>query len=308
MKKVKIFFIIAFALSASGCLKDNPNVDFSNISAIAEISSGSLSSSNSPISGLDYFAAATLPYIGDKTTYDVTFDVNITGEYPPKSDITVTLGVDDAKRVAYNSKYPGNNFVLPADSNYTFAVKSAVIKAGSRLAQFKVTFKPQTLDPAKSYMLPISITDASGITISGNLGTVYLHIIGNPIAGVYKWDYTRWNAGDGSGTPNAASFTAHSTIFVPDDATTVEVQSGYGAQNSFNYRYVFSFTNTNGVLSNVSVKMNTTDVSAVAANNGITLTGGPTLISADPVAGVYKVSFQVFNGSANRYFEEKFYK
>ncbi|MEJ7677852.1 MAG: hypothetical protein WKG06_08290 [Segetibacter sp.] len=109
MKKLKIFSIIAFALSLTGCLKDDPNVDFSNVAPTAEISSGSLVSDNSPISGLSYFKSATLPSFSKDTSCDcylpdtVTFNVNITGEFPPTKDVTVTLGIDDTKRVAYNS-------------------------------------------------------------------------------------------------------------------------------------------------------------------------------------------------------------
>ena len=41
----------------------------------------------------------------------------------------------------------------------------------------------------KNYMLPISITTApAGSTISTNFKTIYYHLIGNPIAGLYNWE------------------------------------------------------------------------------------------------------------------------
>lgn len=195
MKKVKTYFIIASTLFATACLKDKPNSDFSNVGAIAEISSSNINPSlNAPSSGLDYFNAATLPYIGADTTFDVTFNVNITGEFPPTKDVTVTVAVDDAKRVAYNSNLaPEDQYVLPADSNYSFPVKTAIVKAGSRLATFIITFNGLTLDPVKNYMLPITLTDASGVTVSGNLGTIYIHSIGNLNAGPYSVIGTRTN-------------------------------------------------------------------------------------------------------------------
>lgn len=196
MKKLKIFSIIVFALSAvTGCLKDKPNVDFSNIAAIAEISSSNINpTKNGPSSGLDYFNQATLPYIGSDTAFDVTFNVNIASEFPLNKDVTVTVAVDDAKRVAYNSNLaPEDQYVFPADSNYSFPVKTAIVKAGTRLATFTVTFFGLTLDPVKNYMLPITLTDASGVTVSGNLSTIYIHSIGNLNAGPYSVIGTRTN-------------------------------------------------------------------------------------------------------------------
>lgn len=195
MKKLKIYFTIVSAVFATACLKDKPNVDFSSVGTIAEISSSNINpSTNAPSSGLDYFNAATLPYIGADTTFDVTFDVNIASQYPLNKDVTVTVAVDDAKRVAYNSNLaPADQYVLPADSNYSFPVKTAVIKAGTRLEKFTVTFNGLTLDPVKNYMLPISLTDASGVNISGNLSTIYIHSIGNLNAGPYAVTGTRTN-------------------------------------------------------------------------------------------------------------------
>lgn len=300
MKKVKIFSIIVFALSATGCLKDKPNVDFSNIAPIAEISTSSINpTKNGPSSGLDYFNQATLPYIGSDTTFDVTFDVNITGEYPPTKDITVNLAVDDAKRVAYNAKLdPANQFLPAADSNYSFAVKTAVIKAGTRLAKFTVTFYPQTLDPIKSYMLPITLTDASGLTISGNLSTIYLHIIGNPLAGVYNWDFTRWSNATQTGPPDGNSFTDVNT-FVPDNSTQIEVSSGY----YIGPHYVLTFTNTGGVLSNFKVILNAKDV-ATMADGGVIIANGPNILKADPVKGEFIFQYT----TATRYVIDRYYK
>ena len=42
-------------------------------------------------------------------------------------------------------------------------------------------------------MLPISITDASGKSLTSNQNTIYFHIIGNPLAGPYNVAGTRYN-------------------------------------------------------------------------------------------------------------------
>lgn len=145
----------------AGCMKDTPNVDFSKIGAIAEISSSNINSTpNAPSSGLDYFnAATTLPYIGADTIFTVTFDVNIASNYPLSKDITVKVAIDDAKRIAYNASNSGA-FLAQPDSSYSFPAQSAVIKAGTRIATFTVKYYPQKLDPSLSYMLPITLTDA----------------------------------------------------------------------------------------------------------------------------------------------------
>lgn len=303
MKKVKIYIVIASAVFITSCLKDKPNVDFSNITPIAEISSSNINpTKNGPSSGLDYFNQATLPYIGADSAFDVTFNVNIASEYPLNKNVTVTVAVDDAKRAAYNGNLaPADQFLLPADSNYSFPVKTAVIKAGTRLATFTVTFYPQTLNPSKSYMLPITLTDASGVTISGNLSTIYLHIIGNPLAGVYKWDFTRYNDATATGTPVTATVGDDAT-FVPDDATTIEVGSNYAAG------YVLKFTNNGGVFSDFKVSFSKATLDDLTAS-GIVVTSGPTIVTADPVNKIFQFTYSVTNSTgAPRLLIDKYYK
>lgn len=232
MKKVKIFIIAAFAFSITGCLKDKPNVDFSNIGAIAEISSSNINPTlNAPSSGLDYFSAATLPVFSVDTTcncylpFPVTFDVNITGQYPPAKDIAVKVAVDDTKRTAYNSM-GGVKYLAAPDSIYKFDTTTAVIKAGSRLAKFNVIFYPAKIDPTQSYMLPITLTDASGLTISGNLGTIYLHLIGNVLAGSYNVTGKRTNFSGSSTTVTGTTNLANVKTASPVDATHISLDYG----------------------------------------------------------------------------------
>jgi hypothetical protein len=153
-------------------------------------------------------------------------------------------------------------------------------------------------------MFPISITAGGGATISGNFGTIYYHVIGNPIAGGYSWDWTRWNNNDGSGSPTSSSFVGNPTVFSPDNPTQVEVPSGY----YLNARYVITFTNNAGTLSNFQVTLNPDDVKSQLTAGGITVTEGPTILTADPVNHVYQFHYSVFNGSAYRYLIDKYYK
>src|SRR6185295_3243659 len=155
------------------------------------------------------------------------------------------------------------------------------------------------------------ISDASGETISGNFGITYLHMIGNPLAGGYQWAWTRWNAADTTGAPNGASFdfTAGVTAtFLPDDPTTVEVQSGYGDQNGVNIRYQISFTNTGGVLSDFKVKLNPTDVqNGLYGTIGVLSFTDASILIADAATKHFRFSYAVVNGAgAPRVFVDEY--
>jgi len=305
MKKLAIAIPVLLSLSLAGCLKDKPNVDFSttNSQYVAEISTSSVNSTtNAPSGGLAFFAGATLD--ASKTGLDtVTFTVNIASDYPPTKDIAVTLGINDAARAAYIADASKVQFLAWPSNAYTFPVTKGTVHAGQRLDTFSVYFNHDNLDPTQSYMLPISITDASGTTISGNLSTIYFHIVGNPLAGTYTWDFTRWNA-----TDSTSANTGHSvktTAFVPVSPTNVEVASGY----YIGPRYEINFTNTNGVLSNLTVTMNADDVKEMALPaNGVTITDGPNIIVADLVNKYFEFQYQANTPTGPRYIIDKYYK
>jgi len=304
MKKLAIAIPVLLSLSLASCLKDKPNVDLesTNSQYVAEISTASTNSTpNSPSGGLSFFAGATLD-AAKKGLDTVTFTVNIASDYPPAKDLPVTVGVNDAARVAYIGDASKVQFKAFPSNAYTFAVTKGTIHAGLRLDTFTVIFNHDNLDPTQSYMLPISITDASGAIISGNMSTIYFHIVGNPLAGTYTWDYTRWNASDSSSTPN----TGHSvktTSFVPVSPTNVEVASGY----YIGPRYEINFVNNGGVISNLTVTMNADDVKKMG-DGGVTITDGPNIIVADPVNKYFEFQYQALTGSGPRYVIDKYYK
>ena len=297
MKKIKIYFTIASAIFATACLKDKPNVDFGSVGTTAEISSSNVNpSANAPSSGLDYFSAATLPFIGADTAFDVTFDVNIASEYPLNKDVTVTVAVDDAKRVAYNSNLePGDQYVLPADSNYSFPVKTAVIKAGSRLAKFTVTFYGLTLDPAKNYMLPITLTDASGINISGNLSTIYIHSIGNPNAGAYSVTGTRTNytGAAAGGVVASVADLADSKMAAPENKSIIDIDYA----NLGPSHYIITFDADGTAMTDIAVDQ---DFTASVTNFGIDLS------TYDPATRTIHVKSHYTNSAGNDRIIEEF--
>ncbi|HZE82748.1 MAG TPA: DUF1735 domain-containing protein, partial [Puia sp.] len=195
--------------------------------------------------------------------------------------------VNDVARTSYIADPSKVQYLAFPAAGYKLLSTTGTIHAGRRLDTFTVVFNHPQLDPTLSYMLPISITAASGTTISGNLNTIYFHIVGNPIAGTYSWDFTRWNATDSTSTANTGHFTGHSAVFVPISPTTVEVHSGY----YIGPRYQITFVNTGGVLSNFSVAFNKDDI-AQMLTGGVSIVDGPNIIVANPATGYYRFQYK----------------
>ena len=81
-----------------------------------------------------------------------------------------------------------------AANMYKIVNPVVTIPAGQHYAQVTVqVYSKNGFDPALSYMLPVSIIDASGKNLSGNLNTVYYHVIGNPLAGIITLWVSRYN-------------------------------------------------------------------------------------------------------------------
>jgi hypothetical protein len=292
MKRTLIIISTSVTIALTGCLKDKPNVDFASTQGtyIAEITTASSNPTpNAPSGGLAYFAGANLTLPASQLTADtVWFTVNIASDNPPSKDVPITLTVDQTALNTYISNPNNVQYSVFPDSTYTMSTMTGTVKAGNmnRLDTFYVIFYPWRVDPASSYMLPLTITQAPGCTISANLGTIYFHVVGNPIAGTYTWDWTRWNNTDSTG-PTSGGATGGSQAFVPTSPTSVEFHSGYYIQP----RYELSFTNTGGVLSNFQISLNSADV-ATMAGAGVVITNGPIIITADPVNKVYEFFYQ----------------
>ena len=184
MKKSSIVISFASSILLCSCLKDKSNVDFSSISGyISEISTASTNSTDqAPSSGLAFFGGAVIATSVDPTPDDEFFTVNIASQYPPTKDIPVTVAVNDAARTAYNASTPDYTYGALPTNAYSFPATTGTVHAGLRLDTFNITFMHGNMDPTKDYMLPISLTAAPGTTISGNLNTVYFHIVGNLLA------------------------------------------------------------------------------------------------------------------------------
>ena len=167
MKKIFIASSLWLLVSMSSCLKDNPAVDFTTVGTIIEI----LPPNGG---GLENFDAAELDFDHASTSDSADIDLNIASPNTLPAPLTITVGVNDALRTEYNSAN-GTDYEAMPDSVYLIPVSKTTIPAGSRLDTIRVYFNPSKIDPSKNYMLPVSITDAQGQTISGNFGSVYFH-------------------------------------------------------------------------------------------------------------------------------------
>ena len=298
MKKISLFLQLSLlsAVFFASCVKDrNVGTDFSNTQPVLE-----LRTPVTNIAGLAYFGNAVIGNLSDT----VQFYVNLASEFTLNRDVNVTIAVDPSKIDAYNAD-PNNAVKYEAlpDSCYKLFKTSATIVNGQRIDSFQIAFFKDRISFEHNYMLPVTITDGDGILISSNQGTIWFHSIANPLAGAYLWDFTRWPYPDSTTGDPDIFFTGASTLFAPDDATTIEVPSGYFIQP----RYVLTFDNSGGNLSNFQVSFNPDDL-AVMEGAGVTVLDGPHILYADGVNKVFEFYYEVYNGSAYRFVKDKYYQ
>ena len=236
-----------------------------------------------PEGGVGNFAHDAINLKGDPDT--VIFHVNLASTDFLNKDVTVTIGYDAAALASYNAK-GGLQYQKFPDSIYKLPVTKVTIKAGTRAVAIPLILYSSKIDLTQNYMFPITITDASGTTISGNFGTIWFHLIGNIIAGSYLHEWQRWNnsVGPASGAPTFDDI--YDDVFSPVDNNTIAATSETGTV------YLLHFDGkTLNTLSNFQVSFDPSSTS------GITITGGPTIITADPINGIYKFTFSYNNSS-----------
>lgn len=245
-------------------------------------------------SGLGSVSASNVAFNTDTTT--ITIIANLASVNPPTSPVIVKIGVDAAKIAAYNA---ANNtaFVIAPDSGYTLVSTTLTIPAGQQYASTTISFYKSKFDPSLSYMLPISITDASGKALTSNKNTLYFNIIGNPIAGNYNERWRRFAKFDTTGAP-AYDLSDPSAVFSAESPTQVAASSVFNGA-----LFHISFTNTAGVLSNFNVAL---DPGSWSTFGAVSIKQAPVIIKADPISGYYSFYFQysLASGASRTVIEE----
>lgn len=280
----------AALLSLSSCLKDK-YVDFTKNAPIVDF----------PLGGKQFFGPDAItedPDTDANGTIVRQFAINVASPQKLTTATKVTLAVDNSIITTYNTANPAVNYLpMPADA-FSFTSTSVTIPAGQQYATISVTFYKNKLDPTLSYMLPIKLVSAGGLTISGNQGIHYYHFIGNDFAGSYLATFVR--------VPAGGNYADQPVTLLPKTPTEFDAPGGYvGA------RYDVTFTKTgtgaSATYSNFAVVIDPADVTGVfGAPNNITVTSQPVIVGYDPnhqytynevVHGLLKFTYTVLNGS-----------
>ncbi len=200
------------------------------------------------------------------------------------ADLTVTFGTDPAYVATFNATSTVQYQLMP-DSLFTLAKTSVVIKKGTFVSELvKVYFKPNKFDGSKTYMLPIVLktaTGISGVQVQNNFGRISYTKIGNILSGKYSWRYRRWQSGDtttatSQNVPGTAIITPLSPteINTPETYTTTFVDASGGI--------ILGFTNTGGVPSNFTTSLSAATFAGIASG-GFILNDGPKLTAGGAV-------------------------
>lgn len=227
--------------------------------------------------GLSNYTATSFSRGSD--TIKLTVRVDLASKEIPTSPTTVKLAVDNAAITSYNAANPQPGYVILPSANFKLVSNTLTIPAGSHYAETILEVYTKGLDPAVSYMVPISITDAGGKALSSNANTAYWHSIGNPLAGTYNWSFYRWNGTTDTTTPpNSTVFTDQPTAISPLGPSTLLFPESY--INTFvdpSDGITLNFTNTNGTFSNFVATFSNTLKDEITAG-GFTLVKGPLLV------------------------------
>lgn len=271
LKSASISFAAIIMLVMSGCLKKNDATftDFTTTKDFVILQNA----------GLSNFGATAFNRGSD--TVRLLVRVDLASASNSSSPTTVTLGVDNAAITSYNAANPNAGYVVLPSANFKLLSNTLTIPAGQHYAETTLEVYTKGLNPATSYMAPISIVDASGKSLSSNLNTILFHTIGNPLAGVYKRDFYRYNGTvDTTGAPNSTvtigtvlsvSPTGPTTLLFPDQYMQTFVDPPNGIS--------LSFTNNNGLLSNFTAFLDAATKANLAAG-GFKINIAPVLVKA----------------------------
>lgn len=180
----------------SACLKDDAHfTDFSKVGTVVELldANTDVISTDPTLLGL---TAAGLTF--STTPADVTTRVNVAAPYALSTALNVTLSVDKAAFVAWKKLKQDSIYDLLPDSCFTVPSAGITIPANQNVGSFVVKVNSSKVDLNHSYVLPVSISDASGQNISGNFKTILYSI---SVKNIYDGTYSAKGTLDRQGNP-----------------------------------------------------------------------------------------------------------
>ena len=240
--KTSIFSISGVAmLIIASCTKPvSGYTDFTKVSDFVVLKDG----------GLTNFGLTA--YNRGSDTVNLTVRVDLASVASSSSPTPVTIAINNTAIATYNTANPQPGYVTLPTANFKLLSTTLTIPAGQHYAETTLQVYTKGLDPAVSYMTPVSIVEASGKNLSGNLNTLYFHTIGNPLAGQYNWTFRRWSGTTDTTKPNnGTTFIDVPTAISPLGPTDLLFPESY--LNTFvdaAAGITLDFTNNNGVLSN----------------------------------------------------------
>jgi hypothetical protein len=232
---------------------------------------------------------------GAKADYEMS--ATLSSSKAPTKDYTASVVVDEDiiddinVGLADADKY----FLLP-DSTYEIPTTEINFTAGSRDADFTITFYPEKIDKSISYALPLALTTSDeSIIVSGNLGVAKLAFIGNPFAGKYLSTYTLYRQTDASGSMATNSYENVERTLEPLDS-----------KNLLNKYPGFEWFGNTTIYHRLSVNANNTVNIQADPDAGVAI--GPTAgktSTYDPATQTFTLYYEYSNASGFfRRFEE----
>lgn len=175
----KLYIVGLVLLTLSSCLKDLEDHygAFSTTPPVAELPENPNAATGTVIRALPITGSAV----------EMLVRVNIAVANPLDRDITVTIDTSKANLVAFNNAVtPARTHQMLPDSLFSLPSKTIVIPKGTIENDFVIMINTHKFDPSKTYVLPIQITDAQGLVISGNYGKQFIQIgAKNKYDGIY---------------------------------------------------------------------------------------------------------------------------
>ena len=290
---IKALSVLALGFGMTSCLLegDDMNTPPGASTPIVEMSY-IVAGGNNINSGLQFFSSQALLLNPGDDSDTLTFAATVQGNF--SQDVNVNINVN-AGAIADNHANDGLDYALMNNTQYKLLSTTGVVHPGKTpYTEFRVVFYPRNIDFTKSFILPVTVTNDAGITVSSNFSTVYFHTIGNPIAGLYKWSFTRIPTADGSG-PADITFTDKDGVFLPIDPTSVHANTGYYD----NGPYIISFDDDGaGNLSNFKAVIDP-DAVQTWKDAGINITQDPTII-VSPDHKTFTMHYRVLGPSGPR--------